>query len=267
MKVYILSGYTGPGGSTQAFIMLTNALNNVGIETIFIGPHDYPMDKCKFTNNMGETLQLLTPEDILITHFLTINQRPPVKRLIFVSHETYWSELYNLPEFFDEVVFLHEKHRIYHEGYVGEYSIIPNLKPDLIFKDKKDKDLVAGIIGSIEDRKQTAVSISRALNDGCEKIYLFGNVNDEEYWLKSIVDWLVEFPETIELKGYIENKQEMYDVIGRVYHSSKGEVACLVKDECYLTGTQFFGNEQTDNQVSTLENDEVLQLWIKLFNK
>jgi hypothetical protein len=96
---------------------------------------------------------------------------------------------------------------------------------------------------------------------------LFGNVNDEEYWLKSIVDWLVEFPETIALKGYMEDKQEMYDMIGRVYHSSKGEVACLVKDECYLTGTQFFGNEQTENEVSTLSNDEIVQLWIKLFNK
>ena len=58
----------------------------------------------------------------------------------------------------------------------------------------------------------------------------------------------------------------MYDMIGRVYHSSKGEVACLVKDECYLTNTEFFGNEETENEVSTLTNDEILTLWEKLFN-
>ena len=267
MKVYILSGYTGAGGSTNAFIMLTNALNDAGVETIFIGPHDYPTDKCKFTNNMSETLQLLTNEDILITHFLTINKRPPVKRLIFVSHETYWSELYNLPEFFDEVIFLHEQHREYHEEYLGEYSIIPNLKPNLISIPKEDKKLIAGIIGSIEDRKQTSVSISRALNDNCEKILLFGNINDQEYWDKSVIEWIHAFPEKIEHVGHIEDRQEMYDMIGRVYHSSKGEVACLVKDECYLTSTEFYGNEQTENEVSTLSNNEVVQLWIKLFNK
>jgi hypothetical protein len=58
----------------------------------------------------------------------------------------------------------------------------------------------------------------------------------------------------------------MYDMIGKVYHSSKGEVACLVKDECYLTNTEFYGNEETENEVSKLTNEEVLVLWKKLFN-
>jgi len=53
----------------------------------------------------------------------------------------------------------------------------------------------------------------------------------------------------------------MYNSIGRVYHSSKGEVACLVKDECWLTNTKFFGNEETNNIVSPLSNDEVFELW------
>jgi hypothetical protein len=59
----------------------------------------------------------------------------------------------------------------------------------------------------------------------------------------------------------------MYDSIGRVYHSSKGEVACLVKDECYLTGTKFFGNKETENEVSTLTNEEIFKLWKKTFEK
>jgi hypothetical protein len=56
----------------------------------------------------------------------------------------------------------------------------------------------------------------------------------------------------------------MYDKLGRVYHSSNGEVACLVKDECYLTNTKFFGNEETENEVSTLSNDEIISSWKKL---
>jgi hypothetical protein len=53
----------------------------------------------------------------------------------------------------------------------------------------------------------------------------------------------------------------MYNSIGRVYHSSKGEVACLVKDECYLTNTKFYGNKETENEVSKLNNNEILTLW------
>jgi len=53
----------------------------------------------------------------------------------------------------------------------------------------------------------------------------------------------------------------MYNSIGRVYHSSNGEVACLVKDECHYTNTKFFGNEQTTHEVSTLNNDEIFLLW------
>ena len=56
----------------------------------------------------------------------------------------------------------------------------------------------------------------------------------------------------------------MYDMVGRVYHSSIGEVACLVKDECYLTNTIFLGNKETENQVSELTNEEVLNLWKKV---
>lgn len=267
MKIHIITGYSGPGGSTIAFIRLTNALNEKGIETFFIGPNDYHLDKCNALKLNQESISKIKTDDIVLTHFLKIDQRIPCKKLIHVSHETYWFELYDLPEFFDEVVFLHEKHREFHYEYTGNYSIIPNLKENLIFKEKPELDLIAGIIGAIEDRKQTSISIDRAIKDGCKKIYLFGHINDLEYWQKSVLEWLVEFPEIIFLKGYCENKQEMYDTIGRVYHSSKGEVACLVKDECYLTGTKFFGNDQTENEVSKLTNDEIIDLWIKLFNK
>jgi len=61
----------------------------------------------------------------------------------------------------------------------------------------------------------------------------------------------------------LTDKQLMYDKIGRVYHSSVGEVACLVKDECYLTNTKFFGNEETENIVSELSNIDIINLWKK----
>ena len=122
-----------------------------------------------------------------------------------------------------------------------------------------DLDLVAGIVGTIEDRKQTHVSIQRAINDGCEKILLYGHIGDSNYYdtyVKHMIDG-----EMVIMIGHMTNKQDMYNAIGRVYHSSKGEVACLVKDECYLTNTKFFGNQETENEVSKLNNEEIFKLW------
>jgi hypothetical protein len=39
-----------------------------------------------------------------------------------------------------------------------------------------------------------------------------------------------------------------------------------VKDECELTNTKFFGNEETQNEVSKLTNDEIIKKWKTLFN-
>jgi hypothetical protein len=64
----------------------------------------------------------------------------------------------------------------------------------------------------------------------------------------------------------MDNKQEMYDMIGRVYHYSMGEVACLVKDESYQTGTKFFGSGETTHEVSKLTNLELLEVWKKLLD-
>jgi hypothetical protein len=162
------------------------------------------------------------------------------------------------------VVFLHDKHKEYHGEYTGDFSIIPNLKPNLVKKEKDGLKKIAGVIGSFDENKQTHVSIKRALSDNCEKVYLFGQPQGEyfERYVKPLCD-----DETVIIKGFLENKQEMYDMIGCVYHSSKSEVACLVKDECYLTNTEFYGNENTNHEVSTLTNGEIINKWIDLFSK
>ena len=45
--VKIVSGWSNRGGSTFAFINLTNALNKAGYDTTFYGPHEWHLDKCK----------------------------------------------------------------------------------------------------------------------------------------------------------------------------------------------------------------------------
>ena len=259
--VKIISGYSEKGGSTTAFINLTNYFNENGISCTFYGPHEWHLDKCK--SDLISNLKF-EKTDVIISHFLNLQSRPDVKKIILSCHENWWYEVADVKQYWDEVVFLHDKHREYHKRYLGKYSIIPNLKENLISIQKPELDKVAGIIGTIEDRKQTHVSIQRALKDGCDKILLYGHIGDENYYQNNVKPLMSN--SNIILMGHSTNKQDMYNSIGRVYHSSKGEVACLVKDECYLTNTKFFGNEETENEVSTLTNEEVLNKWTKLIN-
>lgn len=258
--IKIISGYTDKGGSTTAFINLTNTLNLAGIDCTFYGPHEYHLNKCK----SGLMNQLsVQPEDRLITHFLQLQERPNAKKVVLSCHEKWWYPVGKVKQFWDTAVFLHQQHRDYHSDYKGDFVIIPNIKEPLISKEKDELDLIAGIIGTIEDRKQTHVSIQRALKDRCKKIYLFGHIGDQQYFEANVKPLLNS---KIEMIGHTTDKQAMYDMIGRVYHSSKGEVACLVKDECYLTNTKFFGNEETRNEISLLTNEEIINIWKKLLD-
>lgn len=259
--VKIVSGYSDKGGSTTAFINLTNFLNEKNIDCTFYGPHNWHLDKCK--SDKSENI-IYNEDDIIIFHFLDINERPNVKKAILSCHEKWWFPVGKIKQYWDIAIFLHNDHKNYHSDYKGDFTIIPNIKEELKSSDKKNIDKIAGIIGTIEDRKQTHVSIQRALKDKCDKIYLFGHIGDVNYYNAYVKPLLI--PNRVIEYGHTTNKQEMYDMIGRVYHSSKGEVACLVKDECYLTNTEFFGNEETENEVSTLTNNEILTLWQNLFN-
>jgi hypothetical protein len=257
--IKIITGWSDRGGSTNAFIALTNALNNLGYDTTLYGPHNWHLDKCKsglLTNNNP----IINDNDRLIVHFINLPNRPNAGKVILSCHEKNLFKVGKINQFWDEAVFLNQRHKDYHNEYYGKYTIIPNLREKFILRDKKGLEKIAGIIGSFDENKQTHISIQRALNDGCEKVYLFSEPYGPYYeeYVKPLIN------DKVILKGFCEDKQAMYDMIGCVYHSSKSEVACLVKDECESTGVIFYGNEATDNPPVTITNDEILKQWLKL---
>jgi len=258
-KIKIISGHSEKGGSTTAFINLTNELNNNDYDCTFYGPHSWHLSKCK--SGMLNDLKL-GPNDILICHFINLPERPKVKKVIFSIHEKNLFEIADIKPFWDELVFINEEQRQYHNRYNGTYSVIPNLKEHLESIEKPELDLVAGVIGTIDVNKQNHVSIQRALDDGCEKVFVFGSVSDPSYYEETVKPLLSD---KVIFVGHTENKQEMYNSIGRVYHSSISEVACLIKDECKTTNTKFFGNEATKPEVSSLTNSEIINKWKQIF--
>lgn len=256
--IKIVTGWSDRGGSTNAFIALTNALNKAGYDATLYGPHPWHLDKCK-AKIFNEEFKAL-PTDRMIVHFMQLPTRPNAGKVVLACHEKNLYEVGSVYQFWDEVVFLNERHKQYHSTYTGKSVIIPNLRESFIRKDKSGLEKIAGIIGSFDDNKQTHVSIQRALNDGCEKVYLFGDPHGAYYdtFVKPMLN------DKVIVHGFSTDKQAMYDMIGCVYHSSKSEVACLVKDECEATGVIFNGNEATDNPPVLLSNDEILAEWIKL---
>lgn len=256
-NIKILTGYSEKGGSTTALINLTNKFNESGINCTLYGPHSWHIGKCKSDSIQTATLH---PNDTVISHFLKLKQRPNVRKIVLSCHEKWWFDVGSIKQYWDDVVFLHQQHKDYHIKYKGKYCLIPNLKENLSPKPKLHLDKIAGVIGSIESRKQTHVSVQRALEDGCTDVYIIGAIGSEAYFNTHVLP-ILESNSNVKLLPYQTDKQSMYDALGRVYHSSNGEVACLVKDECYLTNTKFFGNEETENEISTLSNEEVINLW------
>lgn len=254
-KIKIISGHSEKGGSTTSFIRLTNQLNQEGFDVTFYGPHSWHIDKCK-SGFLKEVV--FEKDDIVIIHFLNLGQRPNVKKIILGLHEKNLFEISKINRFWDTVVFLNEEHKNYHKDFVGNFDIIPNLKEELIHREKPSLDKVAGVIGTIDPNKQTHISVERALSDNCDKVYIFGTVSDKNYFEKYVSPLLSE--KVIHF-GYVENKQEMYDMVGRVYLSSKSEVAPLVAEECYSTGTLFFGNSVTNFHENKFNNQEIIDKW------
>ena len=258
-KVKILTGFSGGGGSTFALSRMCNYFNKNGIDTVMYGPHDFHLSLCKSDLDSNFKFE---EDDILITHFIFLKQRPNVKKVVLSCHEKNIFEVSKLDRYWDEVVFLNKKQRDYHSGYNGEYSIIPNFS-DYFEVVKSDESMgVAGIIGSIDYNKQTHISIERALSDGYKKVILFGGVTDVNYY-ESYVKPLIDGNTVIEY-GFINDKSKMYSMIECVYQSSLSEVASLVKDECEMTGTKFNGNFNIDNDAEPLSNDEIFKNWKKI---
>lgn len=255
--IKIISGWSNKGGSTTAFIALTNALNKAGYNTAFYGPHNWHLDKCK--SGILDASFKFERDDKIIAHFLPLPERPLVRKVLLSCHEKDLFRVGELKPFWDSVIFVNQRHRDYHSSYTGDFRIIPNLKEPLLKRDKIGLEKIAGIVGSFDVNKQTHISIQRALDAGCDMVYLFGE--PQGGYFETDIKPLCG--DKVIVKGYMEDKQAMYDMIGCVYHSSKSEVACLVKDECESTGVIFNGNEATDNPPNLLTNDEIINKWIK----
>ena len=258
--IKILTGWSNPGGSTTAFINLTNALNEAGHETTLCGPHSWHLNKCRSEQYVPGGTMKIHKNDTLIIHFRnSFIQRPPVKGFFLSCHEQDIFPLQKIKwDIFDKIHYVNEHQKNYH-GIEHPHFIIPNILDDLKQNDKPNGK-IAGIIGSIDRNKQVHIAIQKALDDGCDKVLIFGLVSDPWYW-QSFVKPLIDETKVI-YKGFEENKQHIYNSITDVYHTSKLETWGYIKGECKLTGTKYHGNNSTDGYWE-MSKEDIIKNWVE----
>jgi hypothetical protein len=268
LRVKIVTGWSNPGGSTTANINLCNLFNEKGLDCTLYGPHAWHLDKCK--SGRIEDAEDLGDEDVLIMHYFNVSGKVPVRKMILSLHEKELLKLSDMKhDHFDAIHFITEEQKEWQMSKVedtsgiGETFVIPNMYDSLVSEMRTASVPTAGVIGSIDENKQTHISIQRALDDGFEKVLLFGKLIDVPYY-KEKVEPLLGLNTLF--AGFVEDKQEMYNSIDAAYLSSKSEVAPLVKGECALTGTKFMGNENTTGGSDVpLSKDEVFDRWVECF--
>tara|TARA_R110002051_G_scaffold11808_2_gene42531 strand:+ start:2254 stop:3030 length:777 start_codon:yes stop_codon:yes gene_type:complete len=256
-SVKLLSGWSNPGGSTHHHIALTNLLNSKGVECVFYGPHDYHLDKCK-----SDTLDKLQigPEHILISHFLHVPNDPTWKKHILSCHETNIFPLSEVNlEVYDTIQYVSQSQKDWH-GVDHSSVIIPPMVEKVKWKNPENK--CAGVIGSIDPHKRPHLSIQAALDDGYDKVFLFGDITDREYFNKEVAPY-VNRGEAV-MQAHESDRKALYGQIEAVYHSSLRETYGLVEAECRLAGIPFRG--ESNNQV-ILTEDEIWERWEDCLNQ
>lgn len=256
MVIKIVSGWSNPGGSTEAFIQLTNLFNSSGYEAIFYGPHEYHLDYCSGGRYLGSPT--IKPEDHVISHYYRFPNKINSKKHILSCHETTVFPLakFNL-DAYNGVHMVSKLQKQWHGFLVKPVTIIPNvladLKPNNIVKNK----LCSAIIGSIDHNKQTHVSIERSIKDGI-KPYLFGAITDRGYFEEKVRPFIDSG--LAEYKGVVQ-KELIYDNFAYVYHSSLHETFNYIKAECELTHVQYLGLPSAESGASYWNKQDILNAW------
>lgn len=250
--IKILTGYSNLGGSTIAHIALCNAFNKRGMECMLYGPHSWHLNKCKSDYLKNLTF---TDKDDLIFHYLPVTARFNVRNQILSCHETDVFPIKQHSVVYDKVHFVSEAQKQW-QGIDG--VVIPNIVERVNYSNPNNK--VAGIIGSIHPHKQTHVSIKRALDSGY-KVMLAGEISDPNYFMQLVYP-LISL--NVKYVGILENKEQMYNEVEAVFHSSQRETFNLVRQECKLAGIPYFGMESCDTEVEILTEQEIIEKWKNL---
>lgn len=257
--IKVLSGFTGPGGSTVAFNSLVNLFNANGMEACLYGNYKWEGINCRF-----ELLDSLTvsKSDSLIFHFMVL-PKIDCKHQILSCHET---ELFKIKEVKDlvytNVHFVSQSQKEWQNlEDPSKGVVIPNIvRP---FKKAVKVSKIAGIIGSVDKNKRTHLSIKKALEDNHTDIRLYGPITNFPYYKEEVEPLLSDI---VTYRGVSTDMGKTYSLLSHVYHSPLMETFNLIKPECESAGVTYIGEEGNDTKSEIWTNQQILEAWKNLLS-
>ena len=256
MEVKIISGFSGPGGSTIALASLVNILNEGGINAMFYSK--LPLWEGMTCKNDKVDNCKIFKHDSLVLHFFPIKEKLDVKNQIISCHETVVFPMKSLNLAYDKVHYVSDFQKTWH-GIEG--TVIPNSIRR--FKPKKKSKKVVGILGSIDLNKRTDTSIRNALQAGHTDIRIYGAVTDPAYFQYAVAPLLSD---NVTYRGVANDMQRVYDQVTHVFHSPLLETFNLVKAECKFAEVTYVGNEGNDTKAEYWDDSRIFEAWKKLLS-
>ena len=252
--IKVLSGFTGPGGSTVAFNTLVNLFNKNGLDACLYGHYKWEGINCKF--EYLDNLKV-SKDDHVIYHFMVL-PKLDCKAQILSCHET---EIFKIKEIknlsYSKLHFVSEFQKNWQE--IGEGVVIPN--PVRKFHKAVKVHKIAGILGSVDKNKRTDLSIKKALEDNHTDIRVYGPITDFPFYKENVEPLLSDI---VTYRGISTDMTKTYSLLSHVYHSPKLETYNLIKPECESAGVIYIGGEACQNQAEYWDDERILEAWKKL---
>ena len=260
--IRIITGWSGPGGSTIAHINLCNLFNENGLDCKLYGPHDWHMGRCRSGNYKEFMNSPSGSDDIIISHCCILPENMQCRKHILSCHETSLVDLRKIDlSRVDLIHFVSESQKKWHP-IDHPNLVIPNVISDL--KKSPMGTHAAGVIGSIDSNKAPHLSVKRALEEAYLKVLLYGAVTDPEYLTDFLEPIIKENPGRVIMKGHVDDQQSIYDSIDAAYHSSQREAFNFIKAECELTGVSYNGLDSCETGAEYTTKSEIWKRWKEL---
>lgn len=261
-KVKFLTGFGGLGGSTIALIEHCKLLNSNGYDAYLYSFDDWCVSKYEKAKKISE----FKPEedDILVYHLIEQSKRPRCKKCFLYLHEKgIWDLKYRVTTGFDEILFVSDSQKKWH---ATEGTVIPNPMSGLVNKSLHNppNEMVAGVVGTIQQRKRQHVSIQQAILDGSKKVLLFGDIDSKSVYYDQYIKPLLS--DNVVYRGVFEpeRRMDMYNEFDTLYIHSYDESASLVLGECKILGKNVVKEDSVEDY--EIASDEfVMEKWRSLF--
>ena len=269
--IRVFTGWSHLGGSTVAFINLVNMFNGRGYDAMLYGPHDWADGKCRFQSIEQTELNKIASEtvragDVVFVHFLPLSfnnaGRGFLKKTVYSCHEKDILPINKVAyRKFDFIHYVSSHQRDWH-NIVYPNVVIPNVVSDLMPIKRQilpECKKVGGVIGSIDPNKKTHKAIQAALDDGCDKVLLFGLVTDQGYYQLRVEPLLQD--ERVEYAGYENDRSIMYGCLDTVYHASASETYNFIEHECRQAETEFKNVGKANPESIYMEEEDIFNTW------